>query len=251
MRTKTTQKDTITRELETWSVSDLIDFMQENNQKEPIHITAKHGGKMAEMFSISTSPLCNPFCIARHKNNSKKKIPSICAWCFACKQLERYTNNAPILEYNTTILKKIIPFDFLPFIAICNYKNYFRLEAFGDLNNVEQVINYFNICNKNKHINFALWTKNYNFIAVAIDKYGYKKPGNLQIVGSIARINPSENDKNELLSRYDFIDKTFSVYDKSHNDSDFINCGGKQCINCGYCYDKQFKNIKNINELLK
>ena len=249
MTTKKTQKDTITRELQAWSVSELIDFMQENNQKEPIHVTEKHGGKMSQMFSISTSPLCNPYCQARYNNNSKKKIPIICAWCFAHRQLERYVNNQPILEYNTTVLKKIIPIDFLPFIAVCNYKNYFRFESFGDLNNVEQVINYFNICKKNQHINFALWTKNYNFIAVAINKYGYKKPANLQIIGSVAKINPSENEKAELLTRYDFINKTFSVYDSDTKAN--INCGGKKCIECGFCYDKKYKNIKHINELIK
>lgn len=221
--------------------------MQDNDKKQLIHITNKHSGKMDNMNSLSTSCLENPNCIARVKNNV-----GVCAHCFACAQFKYHTNNQFIFAFNTMILNKIIPVEMLPFITQTNYKMYFRFEAFGDLASVEQVINYFNICEKNKHLHFALWTKNPNYIKVAIEKHGCKKPKNLNIIFSVIELDASNEIKNKAFNKFDFIDKTFSVYTNKSTAAQqtaIINCGEKKCIECGLCYEKN--KIKNINELLK
>ena len=120
----------------------------------------------------------------------------------------------------------------------------FRLESFGDLNNEIQVINYFNFCNRNKNVKFALWTKNPEFIDKAI-KAGHKKPKNLVIVQSSSFVNVKEEKK------FDFVDKVFTVYDKNYirQNNVKINCGARNCFECGRCYSK--KTTDDIKEQLK
>lgn len=43
-----------------------------------------------------------------------------------------------------------------------------RFEAYADLSNVTQCLNYFKIARKNPGVRFALWTKNPGFIAKAV-----------------------------------------------------------------------------------
>ena len=201
-----------------------------------LHFTTRHSGKMAGMVSISTSVTTNERC----KKNAA--IPgSVCEKCFAAKHMRVFTNNAAPLEENQRILTRdILPDEKLPIINSL----YFRFEAFGDLNNSIQVINYFNMCYKNPGVKFALWTKNPDYIAEAIAA-GYEKPENLNIVLSSLFLNQ------ERKNPFPFVDKVFTVYDPDYiekNDVE-INCGAKSCFSCGLCYNKN--EVKIINEKLK
>ena len=121
----------------------------------------------------------------------------------------------------------------------------FRFEAFGDIQNEIQVINYFNICDKNKHVNFALWTKNPAIISRTINN-GCKKPKNLQIVLSSHYLN-KETD----IEKWNFVDKIFTVYTKEYIEENNIeiNCKGESCLICQKCYRKNRENY--INEELR
>ena len=145
------------------------------------------------------------------------------------------------MKRNQEILTgSVLPEEKLPVINVL----YFRFEAFGDLNNATQVINYFNICRKNPGVKFALWTKNPDYIAAAI-KAGHEKPENLNIILSSLFINK------ERKTKYDFVDKIFTVYDAEYitaNNID-INCGARNCFTCGLCYNKN--DVRIINEKLK
>ena len=213
--------------------------------KYELKLTLKHNGKMKGLGSLSTSVLLNEQC----KKNALIE-GSICQKCYAIKQLKCFKKNFPeAMEHNTKILTSgIIPKKYLPVI---NFK-YFRFEAFGDLNNTTQFINYINICNKNKSTNFAIWTKNPHIIDEVINELGYKKPKNLIIIVSSLFINNQFNlDLYHYSKRYSFIDKIFTVYDKNYikeNDIN-INCGSKNCAGCLICYKKN--KIKYINEVLK
>ena len=152
-----------------------------------------------------------------------------------------YKNLNACLERNTEILTgRILKEAEIPVINA----SFFRFESFGDLINVTQVINYFHICKKNKHVHFALWTKNPWIIEEALDA-SERKPSNLQIIYS----SPCINDQAD--PGYDFIDKIFTVYDKdyisAHDVS--INCGAKSCLTCHKCYVRS--KTKYINEKLK
>lgn len=201
-----------------------------------LHFTTKHTGKMAGMASISTSVTTNERC---KKNASIKG--SICEKCFAAKQMKFYPSMENCMVENQRILtSEILPLEKLPIIN----NLYFRFEAFGDLNNDIQVINYFNMCYKNPRVKFALWTKNPDFIEAAIAQ-GYAKPENLNIVLSSLFINK------ERVNKYDFVDKIFTVYDPKHIEENNvnINCGANNCFSCGLCYEKN--GVRVINERLK
>lgn len=202
-----------------------------------LHITTNHTGKMSGMYSLSTCCACNKYCKAYAKDEKK-----ICSHCYAETMMKMYKPLKAKLIKNTEILTtEIIDKDKLPLINAL----YFRFEAFGDLNNYIQVVNYFNICNKNKSVHFALWTKNPFIIKQAIDM-GYKKPQNLQIILSSHYLNVVAN-----IEGFEFIDKVFTVFSKDyiteHNIE--INCGAKSCLKCHKCY--KANDVKFISEKLK
>lgn len=210
--------------------------LQNSRAISGLHFTTKHSGKMAGMVSISTSVTTNERC----KKNAEIK-GSICEKCFAAKQMKIYPSMENCMVENQRILtSSVLPMELLPTIN----NLYFRFEAFGDLNNDIQVINYFNMCYKNPRVKFALWTKNPDFIASAISQ-GYKKPENLNIVLSSLFINK------ERTNIFDFVDKVFTVYDNNFIEENNveINCGARNCFDCGLCYEKN--NVTIINEKLK
>ena len=126
-----------------------------------VHYTVNHSGKMEVMQSLSTSCLCNEYCKNRSSNSEL-----VCSHCYAQRQMKRYKNLNACLERNTEILtSRILKEAEIPMINA----SFFRFESFGDLINVTQVINYFNICKRNKHVHFALWTKNPWIIEEALE----------------------------------------------------------------------------------
>lgn len=201
-----------------------------------LQITTRHTGKMYGMVSVSTSTLDNPICQARAQNGD-----SICSHCYAQRMTKAYKGLHEKLHINTELLtKEIHDADDFPIINAA----YIRLEAFGDLMNDIQVKNYFNLCRRNPHATFALWTKNPNFIKAAISD-GYKKPNNLIVILSSPIINSPL--AGSIVAEYPFIDHVFTVYTKD-NDA-HINCGGNHCLSCRRCYSR--KTSFYVNERLK
>lgn len=204
-----------------------------------LHYTTNHTGKMSGLQSLSTAVEINPLCIKR-----QAKKDSICAHCFAVALTNRYSALAEHLRRNAAILSAdVLPLSVLPLIP----SRYFRFESFGDLMSVNQVINYFNICRKNPDTLCALWTKNPHLIAKAIEA-GHVKPENLQIVLSSPILN-----KPIKATKWAFVDKVFTVYDKQAAKAVNINCGARSCLGCGRCYrpNPDGAKIQFINELLK
>lgn len=203
--------------------------MTEIEKKYDIHFCKNHTGKMNGLTSISTSPLCNTLCKTRCKNPN-----SICSHCYSMNMQKMYKGLKENLIDNYNVLTSvIIPKKEIPFLI--SETGLFRFEAFGDLENEIQVVNYFNMANKNKHMSCALWTKNPWIIKSAIDKYNLKKPSNLKIIGSSYNTNEPMTD---FYKRYDFIDNVFTVYDKKFIKKHDINitCGSRSCANCQKCY---------------
>lgn len=210
--------------------------IKEFEKKYNVRFCFDHAGKMSGMVSLSTSVKANPYCKAHCQVNG-----SICQKCYANTMFEYYkTMNDKYLNNTIALTENIIPVKDWPIINAA----YIRLEAFGDLNNETQVINYFNLCKANKHAKIALWTKNPHLIDNVI-KSGYKKPSNLVIIVSSLFINKVACYKN-----YSFIDKIFTVYDKETAKTVNINCSARNCLTCNRCYHKT-RDIEYINELLK
>lgn len=207
--------------------------LKEFEKKTGIHFKTDHLGKMAGMWSLSTSCLVNPYCQAR-----ARVAGSVCAHCYAQRLLEYRETAANCFERNAEILTaSIIPVNEWPSLNCLM----FRFEAFGDLINETQVINYFNLCRKNPRVKFALWTKN-DFIIQSVLASGIKKPANLVIIKSSEMLNTPETAP-------DFVDKVFTVYDKQAAKNVRINCGARNCFECGRCYTK--RTGAAVSELLK
>lgn len=196
----------------------------------------KHTGKMTGMSSVSTACTLNPYCIKRHENND-----SVCGHCYAFRMLLAYKGLREKAENNTRIWSETIYSDSIMPRLNCEK---FRLEAFGDIFNTTQVLNYFALCRANKKTHFALWTKNPQVIYSALESNGFKKPGNLVIVYSSPALNTPASNVRRLYILPDgspMIDKIFTVYtpDYIKENSISINCGAKSCVSCGRCYTKR------------
>lgn len=203
-----------------------------------VHICTNHTGKMTGFASLSTSPIVNTFC----QNRSKCK-GSICAMCYSMKMQKMYSELDKVLIKNHRVLtSQIIPVEKMP---IVNYLM-FRLEAFGDVQNETQIINYFNLCKRNPRVQFTIWTKN-TAIFKRVFENGNRKPKNLIIIVSSPMMNTALKIEN-----YPFADKVFTVYEKDYalNNGIKINCGSKSCAACGMCYNKNNRTVY-VNELLK
>lgn len=203
-----------------------------------VHVTTNHNDKMAGVSSLSTSPLCNGLCKARTQVDGM-----ICAHCYSMTMQKRFKGLQEALKKNADILTTyIFEPDEMP--RLFSETGYFRFEAFGDLINEIQVVNYFNMARYNPQMKCALWTKNPWIIASAIRKYGIEKPANLTIIGSSYYVN-----KPMTYEAFPFIDKVFTVYDKAHAANVDINCGGRSCAECGRCYENYGGRV--VSELLK
>lgn len=209
-----------------------------------VNVCYNHTGKMAGMYSISTSCTLNEYCLKRSKNPD-----SICADCFAQSMFKNpwYKWTLKRCEHNTKVLtESVLDADDLPVINAFA----FRFESFGDLQNTTQCVNYFNICNLNPRVTFAIWTKNPFIIANTI-RDGHKKPSNLIIIYS----SPLKNKPVSLAkiqSVFPFVDKIFTVWtskEEAAKHNVCINCGSRACLKCLRCYTIGGDN--EIAELLK
>lgn len=123
----------------------------------------------------------------------------------------------------------------------------FRIESFGDIQNVVQVVNYWHMIEANPRTKFGWWAKNPDIIARAIKEFDLVKPDNLQIVQSSLHLNRQDSPA------YDFVDIVFTVYDKEYVEEHHIpiHCGGKSCMECGYkCY-LGAHDVVYVNEIKK
>ncbi len=224
------------------SIREIIVTMFNSKKQVGLHVTTNHSGKMAGMYSISTSAAENKHC------KERAAIPgSICSHCYANALLKQRKPLAKALKANTELLTTVLlPIEQLPVINAHS----FRYEAFGDLNNSVQVKNYFNICRKNPETMFALWTKNPFIIANAIND-GAEKPENMIVIYSSPIIGDAVKLA-DIQKNFSFVDKVFTVYESEEQAAEqgkTINCGSRSCITCLKCYRKN--GIDEISELLK
>lgn len=219
------------------------DFNKMSDKEKILYLLcSNHSGKMSGMVSVSTSVLENPHCQKR-----RACVGTICEKCYAGAQLQRYASQAKKLKLATEFFTShIIDYDEIPLLNTL----YFRFEAFGDLINSIQVVNYFNIARKNKAMRCALWTKNPWIVSYAMSEYGIEKPENLVVLISSPYIN-KKIDIEKIKAVYPFIDKVFTVYNNEYIDNNnvLINCGARECFTCLKCYSKFTENY--ISERLK
>ena len=206
---------------------------------EDLHITT-HNGKMKGIESISTSCLLNPYC-----RNRQTWEGAVCQKCYSKKYLSLRPSLREKLVTNTELLSEQLLED-SDFPLLNAYV--FRLESFGDLVNETQLKNYIALCNKNPHVNFALWTKNLWICENVFTNQMILKPNNLVIIYSSEFLNKAA-DIDRCIHWY--VDHVFTVFTKEFvKDNDiYINCGAAKCLACLLCYSKDTEFY--INEILK
>jgi|5B_taG_2_1085324.scaffolds.fasta_scaffold19717_4 hypothetical protein len=176
-----------------------------------LHIS-KGAFKLEGINSLNTNTLTNDYCIKQNK----KGINIICNWCYSFTLLQGFRSNmVKLLEKNSLLLSLfVIPDNFVLIV----YVTIFRFHSHGELHNETHLINLINICNKNKHCTFTLWTKRNDLIKKYFDKN--IKPKNLILVYS----NPKINHILNKIPKY--FDKTFNninnVINVNDNDNRFI-----------------------------
>ena len=193
---------------------------------------SKGSGKMENIQSINTNTLTNEFCIKQSKNKN-----SICSSCYSMNNLKTFRKNCiPSRQHNSDLLsKEIIHNQLLPNIL----NAFFRFSSDGELINDIHLINLINICLKNKHCTFTLWTKRKDIINKVFKTMN--KPKNLILIFSNSQLNKPI----ETLPKY--FDKTFNNVTKDF-DNTKVNCFGK-CQDCLVCY--KHNNINQIVEYIK
>lgn len=218
-----------------------------DTKKKEIWVTRDHTGKMEGINSISTSVLLNEFCQAQRKIKG-----SICSHCYAQAMAEMYSALGKKLAENTAVLTSgILPIECLP---TTEGMDIFRFEAFGDLNNMNQLQNYMNIVKKNPRTRFTLWTKRFGLVHRYFSEN--KVPDNFTLIISSMKLNkPVSLEQLKKLGKFKKGQlKSFTVYDfkfikKTGMTSSDINCGSRSCFGCRICYDAN--EIEEIKEILK
>lgn len=205
--------------------------------ESPVYVSDNMTGKMAGVPAISTSVLCNPICVARRANGD-----SICAHCFAVSTMKRYSKANEHAEKNAALLmNRILAKELLP---IFGNVRFVRIEAFGDVCNVTQAVNYAHIAKVNPGVIFGWWSKNVSIIARAFDQIG-GKPENIILIESSEKVNVEKEPSSP------YVDKVFTVYDKKFikENGVEINCGARSCVSCQRCYTKGTE--AKVHEILK
>jgi hypothetical protein len=201
-----------------------------------VHIT-KHEGKMSGIPSISTNPLSNTFCQTMHgsKNNGV-----ICKQCYATNLVgfrkslrEHMENNSKILSESTLCMT-----------TLPKYKTEIvRFNSFGEIINVNHLLNVFNICYNNPSTYHVIYTKRMNLF----EQFAHMKPENLKVIES----NPLINDV-ITSPRSPAADIVFNVvtpeYLENHPEYT-VNCM-QACNVCRLCYTRR-TTTKFIVELIK
>ena len=183
--------------------------------------TDKSNSKLAGIKSLSTCCLDNRFCLFRMQDSN-----SICHHCYAATQQERQHGLTDHNIINGVILRNVLfTIDNLKTLPLWN-ENFFRIESFGDVENVTQARNYIRLCKAFPSVKFAAWTKNHNVWKKAFDMEG-GKPENLSFIISSCYVNMEMSIPENMQS---VVNHVFTVYD--HNYCVDINCGGRKCMEC-------------------
>lgn len=196
-----------------------------------------HGGKLEGIQSVSTISVCNPYCIARMKNND-----SVCSHCYVASHAYKAGLMAHLIRNFELLTGDILPEDKLPMITSI----FGRIESFGDVFNVTQARNYIRIIRKNPAVRFAIWSKNTMTWKKAFDIEG--KPANCTFIVSSNQLNKPAYVPECVMQYVDYIFTVYNLdYVKAHDVK--INCGLRKCMQCGHCYNRG--NAMYVNELLK
>lgn len=190
-------------------------------------------GKLKGIKAINTNTTSNPFC-----QKMRKVKGTICNICFSDRMLRTFRKSCvPAFEHNSKLLFNLIPVNQLPTIN----QAYFRFSAHGELVSYDHFVNLINICVKNPHCKFTLWSKKIDIVNLFVKRNTL--PDNLILVYS----SPKQDIIRKKPKNFDKVFTGHSVESAKQNKTK-INCSGA-CLECLLCYKKN-KTVY-VNELIK
>ena len=177
---------------------------------------SKGSGKMADIGSINSSPLNNPFCLKMSKTDT------VCAACYSIKSLTTYRKNCnKSWSDNGRILsEKEHKVSDMPRLNAA----IFRIHSHGELINKTHARNIFRLAKRNPNTTFGFWSKRKDILK------GMHVPKNVVMIYSNPKL-----DKVVTRPPAGF-HKVFNVVtDESVAE---INCGARDCMSCQRCYSR-------------
>ena len=178
-------------------------------------------GKLKGMRALNTDTTSNPFCIYMYENSPEDFI---CHWCYSWYMMLTYRKNCvKKWKENSDALSVPIPYDDLPILNDV----LFRIDAHGELINLNHMVNLHWLAVKNPGTTIGLWTKRKPFVRQYLKQL--TKPPNLMLIYSNGAINKP------MSSPPKGFDKVFQNVspDKS---LELQNCTGQTCMSCRLCY---------------
>jgi hypothetical protein len=204
-----------------------------------LHITQHMKGlKMQGFISINTSQKLNPFCQKCSKNER-----TVCRYCYARNMEINYIRLRSHLEKNYYKLET--PLSDLELKEVCNLiklenRHYIRFNSLGELSGINNLINYYRICETLPDLIFGLWTKRSNLVY----KFTNNKPKNLSLIYSNLFIDqPISTIPKGFNGVFNVISYQYAI-----ENNILPSCTGS-CITCLKCYDPNKKSV--VIELLK
>ena len=216
---------------------------------------SKLTGKLAGIQGISSSCLCNSFCIAMHK------LPDTICWnCYAVQGLSFKAGARYHYARNTELLSE----DLLTPEQIAELKikaDIFRFETHGDWVNLNSALNEIAIARAYPHTEFSVWTKRTDLLR-QLGKMGVKQPKNLHVkVSSPLRDKVLDQSVKQELSAIgwevtyftvvslDYLTRNYTMEQLQLHGDEIITCGGRNCRGCMRCYGNH--PYADLLELLK
>lgn len=226
-----------------------------------VHITINHTGKMRGVWSLSTSCLDNERCMLRATSGNHD---CICDWCFSQAMHRRYKGLANVLHKNSEVLMHtVLPIEAFPVFFTLEI---FRLESFGDLATIVQMINYDSFMRRNPVVAFGLYTKNPDIIErwsvftgntlVANVTVNYGSPTiNHANTATIERYRAYIHHNFLVINRHGLLSRLLAMFGRctgrftSRQLGKVVTCGARCCDTCRRCYRRS--GAFDVVEMLK
>lgn len=188
----------------------------------PIHITWNGTGKMEGMTSINDDPYSNRYCTTQCKNRLS---------CYAKHFCRLFPNNSKAFKPNGDLMS----FRYLDDWEIPRFApgQCVRVHSYGELRNVQHMLNINLIAWVNPDTKFTMWTHRPEIVEEAA-KQARLQP-NLRLIWSAPVDNLEADVPDRFVGTFVPVRKATALRDGVP-----MFCHGQRCIDCMHCYTKPF-----------
>ena len=166
----------------------------------------------------------------------------ICSKCFSLttpyyNSIKAWTRNDVIMSsVKLTAGDVVLDPDKIPYV---------RFSSHGDLLNGLHAYNFLTIAASNPDVNFALWTKNADYMRAGMELFGAPRPNNLTLIYSALRMDVTPSAAALKALKAAGFDALFSVYNRLSTQTKAVSGGAWHCMcgngscrhRCQFCYN--------------